>query len=134
LDISYCDVVGSPPFNTDREAPVVDPGLEKAPGLGVDVAILAGDIILALDCSDASPLPDGVVFKMELMDETRLNVSSRAFVKSASVDENDRLRDGERNDAGESDDCLSAGIAIEVSGASRLSLVKDSGMSRPLLG
>lgn len=42
-----------------------------------------------------------------------------------SVEENDRLRDGERKEAGDSDDCLSLLAAIDVSGASRFSFVNE---------
>jgi hypothetical protein len=44
-----------------------------------------------------------------------------------SVEENDRLREGERNDAGDSDDFRSAAWAMDVSGAKRFSFVRDSG-------
>jgi hypothetical protein len=44
-----------------------------------------------------------------------------------SAAENDRLRDGERNDAGDSDDCRSLVVAIEVNGANRFSFVSDDG-------
>ncbi len=42
-----------------------------------------------------------------------------------SVEENDRLRDGERKEAGDSDDCLSLLGAIDVKGASRFSFVNE---------
>lgn len=41
------------------------------------------------------------------------------------MDENDRLREGERKEAGDNDDCLSLVAAIDVKGASRFSFVNE---------
>lgn len=63
------------------------------------------------------------------MDDRRLLLSaSVAFTDSVSP--NDRLRVGDRNDAGESEVCRSVVAVSEVMGASRLSSVRDSGISR----
>lgn len=67
-----------------------------------------------------------VGFKMDFMDDRRFDDSCSAFCGiSMSVEENDRLRDGERNEAGDSDDCLSLVAAIDVNGASRFSFVNE---------
>jgi hypothetical protein len=42
-----------------------------------------------------------------------------------SAAENDRFRDGERKEAGDSDDCLSLVAAIDVNGASLFSFVNE---------
>ena len=44
-----------------------------------------------------------------------------------SAADTERFREGERNDAGDKDDCRSTGTVMDVNGARRFSFVKESG-------
>lgn len=69
-------------------------------------------------------------FRIDLMDDSRFELSgplSFGVPNSASVAEMDRFLDGERNEAGDNEDWRSAGMAMDVSGASRLAFVNESG-------
>lgn len=76
--------------------------------------------------SEASAV--AAAFNIDLIEDNRLGESVlNGPGGSISVEENDRLRGGERNDAGDNDEFLSAGTGIEVRGANRFSFVKESG-------
>lgn len=82
---------------------------------------------LELEGSDGSDRPAG--FRIDLMDDRRLLLSpSVGLVESVSP--NERLRVGDRNDAGDSELCRPDVAAREVMGASLLSSLRDSGISR----
>ncbi len=61
------------------------------------------------------------------MDDNRFEPPSGSFGgTSMSVEEKDRFRGGERNDAGDRDDWRSLAIGKDFKGASRFSSVKES--------
>jgi hypothetical protein len=73
-------------------------------------------------------VPDG--FKIDLIEESRFEGSwppSVIVIASLSVAENDLFLDGDRKDAGDRDVCLSEVAASDVSGASLLSSLSESG-------
>jgi len=72
-------------------------------------------------------LPDPPAgFRIDLIDDNRLDESfSVVCGKSMSAAANDRLRVGDRKEAGDNDDCLSLAAAIDVKGASRFSFVNE---------
>jgi len=87
------------------------PPLDKAPGLGAEAAVLPGDRAACIDGSGFSspPLAPAAGFRIELIDDSRLeSPASAAFGESASMFENDRFREGERNEAGDNDDWRSS--------------------------
>lgn len=87
-----------------------------------DACVVAGP-----ECPAESGMPDG--FRIDLIDERRLLLSTSVEI-AESVSPNDRLRVGDRNDAGESEVCRPDIAESDVIGASLLSSVRDSGISR----
>lgn len=97
----------------------------------MDAAVVPGVTVNGCDGSRYSSLPGLLAsgFKMDLIDESRLGGSASFWLfGSIAADENDRFRDGDRNDDGDSDEFRSCGMGIDVMGANRFSSVNDSGM------
>lgn len=83
---------------------IATPLLDKVPGLGAEAAVLAGDRAESIAESWLFSPPLG--FRIELIDDNLLeSPASGAVAGSLSTFEIDRFREGERNEAGDSDDC-----------------------------
>lgn len=110
------------------------PAFENAPGLGTEVVVLPAGECLIGGRGSGEPSWTGVVavgLSIELIDDSRFELSaSPGLGAPTSIFENDRLREGERKEAGDSDDWRSLDIFNNVSGASRFSSVRDSGIGR----
>lgn len=99
------------------------PAFEYAPGLGAEVAVLPGD--RALNESWFESLPVGL--RMELIDDNLFELSESPWLaESTSRFEKERFRDGERNEAGDSEDWRSSKAPRDIRGGSRFSSVRNS--------
>jgi len=85
--------------------------------------VLPGDRPLRESWFESVP----VGLRIELIDESLLELSaSPELAASTSRLENERFRDGERKEAGDSEDWPSSKAPRDISGGNRFSLVRNS--------